>query len=556
MTKDTNSQHLAERFKKGQTAAGYPKKRLVLETLSESLQGVDLPDGPWTMQTLDLPTPEKTQQFIEAGHSVDSLGRPLHPWFREMVTNPEIGVVVGNGEYWYWGPNATADPIVLTNEERPRIALITRLDGSLAFPGGFVDEDENGDARHAALRELREEAGLVLDQPGILVYNGIVADTRTTANSWGETSAYLFTVDKPLPLYPDLEEVKDAAWYYVDELPDRLFGSHAKLLAMAMELYRPAQKTISEILSAPDEEQRIIKVDAGHMAYDHQYVIHEDDYIFCKKHIASRFTEANREKNSRWYLKKELAVYKHVRSQGYNHIPKRIELIDGTILAMDAFHPDKGWLLRAPSDEQFPLYVDDAIAAFDALQQTRIPHAPKYEKVIAPTYPTFWKEGWDAINDEIAERVVIKINDLANGWSPEQKTNVARLVENLEELRTMATTFDRNPQLFMAHNDARQSNLGWHPKAGSRLFDWSWAGPAPKDADTTMMLIDLTKSGHDISPWMHRFNKEYAVTLIGMWLAHSMWETRDGNTTVREHQAASAVAAFKLLSKSDNMIVK
>lgn len=63
-----------------------------------------------------------------------------------------------------------------------------------------------------------------------------------------------------------------------------------------------------------------------------------------------------------------------------------------------------------------------------------------------------------------------------------------------------------------------------------------------------MFLIDLAKSGHDISAYKHELNQDFAVTLIGFWLAHSTWETRDSNTTVREHQIASASVAFQLLN--------
>jgi len=100
----------------------------------------------------------------------------------------------------------------------------------------------------------------------------------------------------------------------------------------------------------------------------------------------------------------------------------------------------------------------------------------------------------------------------------------------------------------MAHNDARQSNIAWHENEGVRMVDWSWADPAPEHADTTMFLVDLAKSGHDVTPYMYSINKEYLVTLIGFWLAHSIWETRDGSTTVREQQVASAVAAYQLLT--------
>jgi hypothetical protein len=44
------------------------------------------------------------------------------------------------------------------------------------------------------------------------------------------------------------------------------------------------------------------------------------------------------------------------------------------------------------------------------------------------------------------------------------------------------------------------------------------------------------------------FNENHAPTLIGFWLAHSLWVTHDGSDTVRSHQVASAATAFELIN--------
>jgi len=66
-----------------------------------------------------------------------------------------------------------------------------------------------------------------------------------------------------------------------------------------------------------------------------------------------------------------------------------------------------------------------------------------------------------------------------------------------------------------------------------------------------MFLIDLVKSGKDIILHLSVINQKYTQALIGFWLAHSLWETRDGSQTVREHQVASAVAAYKVLNAQE-----
>ncbi len=307
-------------------------------------------------------------------------------------------------------------------------------------------------------------------------------------------------------------------------------------------------RTIEEILSIPCEERETEVIDAGHMAYDHLFTRHQDDHLFVKAHDSSRFTEPFREAHSRAYLQKEYDLYQHLQEQGFQFLPKRVALIDDTVLAMDALHPSNGWQWRAPNEATLlEQYMHDTITSFDLLQTTLAPDKPNYHEAIQDTYTTLWQEGWDSIADETLEEITSKIRHFSTTWSAEQYDASEGLIDSLPLIRQKSLELTRNQPLYMAHNDARQSNIAWHPEHGTRLVDWSWGDVAPINADSTMFLVDLFKSGKDVSTHLSSFNPEYAHTLIGFWLAHSLWQTRDGSQTVREHQVASAVAAYQLL---------
>lgn len=211
---------------------GYPNKRFTTELQEDTFT---IPDGPWSTGEFSLPTKVEQNVLLAGGHQLDALGRPLHPWFKDMVTNPLIGVVSGRGFYWQWGPNHAADPVVITEEERPRLLLIKRKDtGSLAFSGGFVDQKDTSPT-DTALRELAEETGLILPEPrGEIIYQGVVADRRTTAHSWSETTAVLFRIPSAVPVQGQ-DDALEADWYYLDEISNYLFGSHSTILAMALK---------------------------------------------------------------------------------------------------------------------------------------------------------------------------------------------------------------------------------------------------------------------------------------------------------------------------------
>lgn len=190
-----------------------------------------IPDGPWDTSTREALPSHLSETLKKRGCEIDGIGRPLHPWYDSLLT--ATGVVSGTGKYWHWGPNYTADPVVLSDESRPHILLVERSDNRRwALPGGFVDNNES--VTDAGIREAEEETGIVLrEQPIAVVYNGVVADERTTAHAWAHTSALLWRAPRSR-VVPSNESLR-VDWFPVDELPANLHGSHQKIIAFALE---------------------------------------------------------------------------------------------------------------------------------------------------------------------------------------------------------------------------------------------------------------------------------------------------------------------------------
>src|SRR5689334_660867 len=136
-----------------------------------------IPEGPHTIDHYRpgqevVPTPAMQRELGRKGLELDSRGRPLHPWFKEMVENPNIGVWTGKGFWYHWGPNYTADAIV---EHRDDILVVWRRDnGKPALPGGFLNKGET--AYEAAPRETVEETGIIIPKnvKPILIHKGPV----------------------------------------------------------------------------------------------------------------------------------------------------------------------------------------------------------------------------------------------------------------------------------------------------------------------------------------------------------------------------------------------
>ena len=226
----------------------YPHERLWLtpdeleKTKNFSNNGrLYLPDGPWAInETVVGPTDQEIQSFLDQGLALDTNNRPVHPWLDEMIVSPEIGVVTGRGFYWRWGPNQAADTILIAKETNSILLIDRSGTGQWALPGGMLDKLDDGsfeDPLTAAIREFAEEAsvdiGALRDQMQ-QVYQGIVADSRATANAWVETTAFLAQINHEVACKGD-NEIFNAAWFPIEQVPAILkFGSHSVLVELAL----------------------------------------------------------------------------------------------------------------------------------------------------------------------------------------------------------------------------------------------------------------------------------------------------------------------------------
>lgn len=129
--------------------------------------------------------------------------------------------------YEYPRPAVTADCIVMTKEDDPKVLLIERghepFKGCWAFPGGFMNMDET--TEQCAIRELEEETGLKVNEiKQIGAYSKVDRDPRGRTI----TVAYLALVDKPLPVRGQDDAAK-AQWFSIKNLPKLAFD-HEEIL--------------------------------------------------------------------------------------------------------------------------------------------------------------------------------------------------------------------------------------------------------------------------------------------------------------------------------------
>ena len=138
-------------------------------------------------------------------------------------------------EYKYPRPAVTADCVVITREEQPKILLIERgyepFKGCWAFPGGFMNMDET--TEQCAIRELEEETGLKVDEVyQIGAYSKVDRDPRGRTI----TVAYLAITDTSDEVYGQDDAAK-AQWFRLSELPSLAFD-HGEIIEDAIKKYK------------------------------------------------------------------------------------------------------------------------------------------------------------------------------------------------------------------------------------------------------------------------------------------------------------------------------
>ena len=136
------------------------------------------------------------------------------------------------------------------NDEEPHVLLIQRkyppFQDHWALPGGHVDENEFLEV--AAVRELREETGIDLDQ---LIQVKTFGDPGRDPRGWTISVAFMEVV-APMPIPTAGDDAKSAKWFRVSNLPPLAFD-HRDIIKAAIDKER--KHMIIELMSSVLEDK-------------------------------------------------------------------------------------------------------------------------------------------------------------------------------------------------------------------------------------------------------------------------------------------------------------
>ncbi len=136
--------------------------------------------------------------------------------------------------YDYPRPSVSADVVVFDTTNRSLLLIERKREpfaGSWALPGGFMDMDEP--AESAAIRELKEETGLVVASvQQIGAYSAVDRDPRGRV-----VTVAFWTVASESDYFAAADDAADARWFPMDGLPQLAFD-HSLIIADALAKFQ------------------------------------------------------------------------------------------------------------------------------------------------------------------------------------------------------------------------------------------------------------------------------------------------------------------------------
>jgi ADP-ribose pyrophosphatase YjhB (NUDIX family) len=261
MNFDAIAKAIAER-----TFPGYPPpaQRLFLDSPGFEVRGhtLQVPDGPWQVnhhsnrQGVDqalldpvIPTSEQAAYWRAHCDYTDQAGRPVHPYWRELLGDERIGLPTGLGAFYRYGPNAIADAIIYKwGHGAPELLLIKQKPtGKWGLPGGFM-EPRDTSAVAAARREVAEETGLA-NIPGSaeVMLRALPVRQRDTLNAWADVTVILIHADQAylqaaVPKAGD--DASDVAWFSLPQIAGLdMLDTHVPYVAQSQPHLRRASHT-------------------------------------------------------------------------------------------------------------------------------------------------------------------------------------------------------------------------------------------------------------------------------------------------------------------------
>lgn len=322
------------------------------------------------------------------------------------------------------------------------------------------------------------------------------------------------------------------------------------------------RKASAEELGCNVSDVRVINVDGGYSRNRRSLVGYADRWIFAKEVDLDLLPDEGAEELG--WIYKDCECVNALIGVVPELVPEWEKLAaDNHVLLMPGYRVENGWSWSLPetkSEQQ--KYIQAVVDATKRLETVEFDEAA-VDKI--NLHPCFRDElaldnGLSLIiqNEEVRAQLEEKYLAMAQDESIKNLQpaihRMQLLLKNktaLRDLSILAGSLINQPNNCFGHCDVRSDNIAFNPSTCQVKFvDWNWASFVPEGFGVTEFLIDMSRLGVDITPWIDDLNTEMLAAVVGFYTKRCIQDPLAPGNTLRDTQAQSAAVALELYERA------
>jgi hypothetical protein len=325
-----------------------------------------------------------------------------------------------------------------------------------------------------------------------------------------------------------------------------------------------ARETVAKELGCTSADLAVVDVDGGYSRNRRSLVGYNDKWIFAKE-VDHDLLPGDGAEELGW-LRKDYECTKILRQIVPDIVPEWENLTaNGHILLMPSYRVEDGWQWSLPSDaDEQQKYIQAIVDATKKLEAVEFNQDAMDSLNLHPYFrdKLALDDGLELIiqNDEIRNQLEDKYIAMAQDESLIKLHpaihNMQMLLQDeraLRDLSTRAALLIEQPNNCFGHCDVRSDNIAYNSLTNQvRFVDWNWASLVTAGFGATEFLIDMSRRGVDITPWLDELNIEMLAAIVGFYAKRCLDDPLAPGNTLRDTQAQSAAVAFNLYKMAVN----
>lgn len=310
-----------------------------------------------------------------------------------------------------------------------------------------------------------------------------------------------------------------------------------------------------------DKSSVVIKdVEGGYSRNRRSIVGDGDRWVFVKE-VDLQLLPDNGETELQW-LMKDFSCIKLLGDKGVDIAPEDPQLLNnGKILCIKAYRKEEGWSWDVPKDAGLlDVYIQGVLDNIMMLEKLKMDDRKRKDLKMSPFLRD--KLGNDSGIDLLRSNHIHKkaildkysqlIDNERNKFMASAYCDMLKLLRHDRSIQLVADSAEAllsQPNSSFGHGDVRSDNITFNLVSGKMKFvDWNWSSCMPRGFGATEFLVDLSRRGLDVTPWLSYLNKELLAAMVCFYTKHCLLEDLAPGNSLRIMQAQSAAVAARMYS--------